>query len=751
MGYSAWIPLGAPAGGLIGGPTTISRNPDVCNVYARGADNALWQRAYWSGQWGGWQRHADGGVLHSRPTLGSMGPDHEHVFARGQDGQVWQKWWTAGAWGGWIPLGAPPGGFVGGPTTISRNAKVCNLYVRGADNALWQRAYANSQWGAWFRHNDGGLLSDEPALDSMGPDHEHVFVRGQDGHVWQKWWTAAAGWSAWISLGAPAGGVVGPPAAISRSATLCAVYARGADHRLWRRTWSSGAWGHWSLVEDDQNMMSATLQLAGPPTLGTMASDHEQVFVVASDGQVWQKWFREAAHTVRFHLKTLTPPAGVTTQAMVDAMRQSYERYGIRVEVASTATISPPQASLLTDIDVGGCTSNSATDEQRALFSAGIAQWSGWIPLDAPAVISRNAVSCNIYARGADNALWQRAYSNGSWSPWFRLDGRVLSSRPAVGTMGPDHEHVFARGQDGQIWQKWWTAAAGWSAWTALGAPSVGFVDAPTTISRNSKVCNLYARGADNALWQRAYSNAQWSAWFRHNDGGLLAAEPALGSMGPDHEHIFVRGQDGQVWQKWWTAASGWSAWTPLGQPPGGFLGAPSTVSRNSKVCNIYVRGADNALWQRAYWAGAWRPWERHDDDGRIASVPAPDSMTPDREHIFARGTDGQVWQKWWMGETRDNEIVVFMVRSTLPALNGCAAHPSGQPGAVVASFASPWTLAHEVGHVFDLRHLSSETCSNPVTALMTGCGTSLIVDPPPELSTAEINKVRGHRLIIRR
>ena len=37
--------------------------------------------------------------------------------------------------------------------------------------------------------------------------------------------------------------------------------------------------------------------------------------------------------------------------------------------------------------------------------------------------------------------------------------------------------------------------------------------------------------------------------------------------MGPDHEQVFVRGTDNQVWQKYWTGELGWSGWSPLGVP----------------------------------------------------------------------------------------------------------------------------------------------------------------------------------------
>jgi C1A family cysteine protease len=104
-----------------------------------------------------------------------------------------------------------------------------------------------------------------------------------------------------------------------------------------------------------------------------------------------------------------------------------------------------------------------------------------------------------------------------------------------------------------------WTArgikvpvSKGWSGWFALGTPQDGFIGAPSVTSRNGSVCNIYVRGTDNALWQKAWFNNTWHDWARHNDGGVLASEPGLGSMGPNHEHVFVRGTDNQVWQKYW-------------------------------------------------------------------------------------------------------------------------------------------------------------------------------------------------------
>ncbi|HYW50696.1 MAG TPA: FG-GAP-like repeat-containing protein, partial [Gemmatimonadaceae bacterium] len=86
-------------------------------------------------------------------------------------------------------------------------------------------------------------------------------------------------------------------------------------------------------------------------------------------------------------------------------------------------------------------------------------------------------------------------------------------------------------------------------------------------------------------------------------------------------------------------------------------------------------------------------------------------------------------------------DIVVYFVRSTVPPYNGCAAHPAGRAGAVVAQGATVWTLGHEVGHVLGLRHV------NDNNRLMTGNGTSNITNLPPDLVATEVITMRASTL----
>jgi hypothetical protein len=87
------------------------------------------------------------------------------------------------------------------------------------------------------------------------------------------------------------------------------------------------------------------------------------------------------------------------------------------------------------------------------------------------------------------------------------------------------------------------------------------------------------------------------------------------------------------------------------------------------------------------------------------------------------------------------HDISVYFVLATNPTLNGCAAHPRNRDGAVVASIASRWTMAHEIGHVLGLRHVGDNA------RLMFGGGTGLIVGIPT-LVQDEIRRMHDSNLV---
>lgn len=362
--------------------------------------------------------------------------------------------------------------------------------------------------------------------------------------------------------------------------------------------------------------------------------------------------------------------------------------------------------------------------------------WKGWQSLggvirDAPAVVSRAPKVKSLYARGLDDALWQNSWFDGKWGGWERHnDGGILTSGPSVISTGPLHEQVFVRGADNAVWTKTWWVTNRWTGWESLGGDIQG---APTAISRSPGSINVYARGRDDRLWQNSrMSGGKWSGWIQHPDGFPLTTRPAADSLGPDHEQIYVRGRDGGVWTKWWVPQVGNRIRVHLVDCALGTAIVNDSTSMFGQVA---------AMWQ-IYAGGSPSFWI---EPASFNKIDVANYYVVDVGECKGTPTDEQksLFSKHRFGAA-SNEVVIYNALGTNPAQNGCATHPSGQPGAVVAAPASPWTMAHELGHVCGLKHV------NDSTRLMFGGGTWGITNPPPELSAEERQTIAKSGLVFK-
>jgi alpha-galactosidase len=116
--------------------------------------------------------------------------------------------------------------------------------------------------------------------------------------------------------------------------------------------------------------------------------------------------------------------------------------------------------------------------------------------------------------------------------------------------------------------------------------------------------------------------------------GGTASASPAIVRTG-GKTVTFFRDQSGSL------QVNGLDGPRRVG---GKFLGQPAAVAGPDGI-DVYVRGLDNAAYQRTYRYGHWSDWKRL--GGTLTDSP---SVTSDGT-LFARGADGQVWQRTGAGQ----------------------------------------------------------------------------------------------------
>lgn len=254
-GWSSEVDLGSTPES---GPSVTSWGPSRVDVFHRGGASTLLHR-WWDGTWqpltGIWEDlGAPPGGATSGPDAaswsGSNGNRHINVFVRGADKALWMRTYNSSScpcgWGEWESLG---GVLTSDPGAISTEPGRIDVFVRGTDDAMWHRAFvAGSGWAAWASR--GGLLRGAPDAAANG-DKPWVAVRGVDDAVHRITTTASGAWSGWSSLGPPPGGARSDPTALARDGELH-VWVRGNDGRLWERYWIPAGWSGWVALASSQ-------------------------------------------------------------------------------------------------------------------------------------------------------------------------------------------------------------------------------------------------------------------------------------------------------------------------------------------------------------------------------------------------------------------------------------------------------------------------------------------------------------------
>ena len=314
-----------------------------------------------------------------------------------------------------------------------------------------------------------------PSTATVAPSQIHLVVRGDDGALWHSWYDGTF-WQ-WESIY----GLPTSDASIVASPTgQLDVFVRGKDNALWHKVWS-GTWGAWGRVGG---------VLASGPAAVSSSPGTIDVFMQGADGALWDSHF--------------------------DPTGQRWINLGGRLA-------GPPTAM------------SSAT------------------------------ATADAFVRGMDDALWHASVigSTTTAQRWETLGGRILDEPSAVSsTTGTETAaaqfDVFAQGADRALWHATKTGINPW-AWENLGGRLASRPWAAEAGSRPNTT--VVVEGADHALWQW---NGSWRGF-----GGQLAFRPTVGTLNGT-VHVFAQGTDNALWHEWngsWESLGGRLTSPPCGAP----------------------------------------------------------------------------------------------------------------------------------------------------------------------------------------
>jgi hypothetical protein len=198
-------------------------------------------------------------------------------------------------------------------------------------------------------------------------------------------------------------------------------------------------------------------------------------------------------------------------------------------------------------------------------FSDGSGLWGPWATIGG-ASQSAPAASCTgdftasptVYVKGADGSAWRRGLAGGGW---VFLGGRLGSAPaavPAVGGVCPAAQDIVALGTNGAVYEN-----RGGTTWTLIGGRS-NF--APTITRLPNGRTELYVVGTDGKL-RAAGRNPGSTVWSGFSlIGGLLTSSPAaqLWQSGPQIRVVVARGGNGRLYRGTNPIGSTLWTWAPV-------------------------------------------------------------------------------------------------------------------------------------------------------------------------------------------
>jgi hypothetical protein len=319
-----------------------------------------------------------------------------------------------------------------------------------------------------------------------------------------------------------------------------------------------------------------------------------------------------------------------------------------------------------------------------------------------------------VHLGDSSNRIWHSVFDGSNWSPNVEISGQSSKAPPALAAFNGRLHMVHLGDSSNRIWHSVFDGS-NWSP--NVEVPSQSSKASPALAVFNGRLHMVHLGDTSNNLWYSQFNGDKWTVNVRIPNQSSQASV-AVGSFGRRVHLVHIGDSSHNLWHS-----------VSDGRLSIVRIGAKILLNQNGQGV---ISDATFSQWltsMRTVYASMGISVDLMDTE----RLNLPDLLIVDA----GRCVSNEVTQEQrTLFENRNNlggnDIAVYFVQATVPAYNGCAAHPDNVPACVVVSSATQWTMAHECGHVLGLSHVDDNT------RLMTGNGTSNIIDPPPDLTYEE-------------
>jgi hypothetical protein len=166
-----------------------------------------------------------------------------------------------------------------------------------------------------------------------------------------------------------------------------------------------------------------------------------------------------------------------------------------------------------------------------------------------------------------------------------------------------------------------------------------GNVQSIAATTQAGGLTHVFVIGQDGQVWtETSTPGGAWTPWQLTQSGKVLALSVVTDSLG--QQHVFAIGLDNQVWSETSLSGGRWTPWQ-LTQP-GRVLQLAATLDSAGQA-HVFAIGLDSQVWTETVGStGRWNPWTLT-QPGQVCALSVVEGADG-RPHVFVIGLDGQVW-----------------------------------------------------------------------------------------------------------